>query len=173
MTGAAIEIRVDSDKVSAGLSQLLSRLENPDGFLRGVSEELTNSTKDRFETQTDPDGLPWQHLSPTTVIKRLSEGAVPLNILRSNKSGAASLSASIRPYYGQGWGGVATVTPHAAIHQFGGTINRPARVGKVFNHKKASVRAYTIRIPARPFLGLSEDDRIAIIELADEWLSFD
>lgn len=65
------------------------------------------------------------------------------------------------------------MTPHAAIHQFGGTINRPARVGKVFNHKKASVRAYTIIIPARPFLGLSEDDRIAIIELADEWLSFD
>lgn len=48
--------------------------------------------------------------------------------------------------------------------------NRPAREGKVFRHKQASVKAYSITMPARPFLGLSAEDEQDIIQIASDWL---
>jgi phage virion morphogenesis protein len=46
---------------------------------------------------------------------------------------------------------------YAAIHQFGGPIRQPKR-------------KRIISIPARPFLGLDQDDEREIIKIAEDWL---
>ena len=81
---------------------------------------------------------------------------------------------------------------YAAIHQFGGTIDMPARAGTIFRRRFAdgslgrrfakrknktsvgtevAIGAYRITIPARPFLGVSRNDEADIFALAHRWLA--
>jgi phage gpG-like protein len=78
---------------------------------------------------------------------------------------------------------------YAAIHQLGGEIRKPASVGTVRlrkskgrtlfakkTHKRATemtvrIGAHTIRIPARPYLGVSAADGAALADLAREFLA--
>nr|WP_302795459.1 phage virion morphogenesis protein [Shinella daejeonensis] len=81
--------------------------------------------------------------------------------------------------------------PQAAIHQLGGEIKMPERTGMVHQHydaktdtldqkfrKKAraifsrevTIRAHTINMPKRSYLGVSKEDEVTIIRIAREWL---
>ena len=56
--------------------------------------------------------------------------------------------------------------PYAAVHQFGATIKpRAAKVLMFRGHVAKSVT-----IPARPYLGLSDEDRSEIVGRTLEWL---
>ena len=61
--------------------------------------------------------------------------------------------------------------PYAAVHQFGATI-RPVRAkfltlrtrqGEVWGFAKE------VTIPARPYLGLSAEDRRAVLDIVEDW----
>lgn len=76
---------------------------------------------------------------------------------------------------------VGTNTKYAAIHQFGGTIDRPARpatgryrsvAGRTIFAKKRNVTvpAHKIQIPPRPFLGVSAEDSTEIQRIISDWV---
>jgi phage virion morphogenesis protein len=165
-----IRIQIDDQKVRAELRKLSGRLGNMAPFYKNVGEELVESTKERFNEQLDPEGKPWRPLKPATMARKktkriLRERGLLQDTIFYRASGRELLVGSARIY--------------SAIHQLGGTVHVPAMKPK---NKKAlfwpgaahpvkSVKAHDVRIPARPYLGVSERDRVRILEIAGDFLA--
>ena len=116
-----------------------------------LAEGVRESTLERFRQSKGPDGRRWKS-SKRAILeggKTLVKTAQLRNSIhaRSDASGFA----------------VGTNAKHAATHQFGepGRIIR-ARRKKVlrfqYNGKWVSKKQVRVKIPARPFLGLSDED---------------
>ena len=143
------------------------------------------STRDRFSTQTDPQGREWSSYAP------LSPGYIKQK--KQNKDKILTLAGRLRSWirhgqptaYDVAWG---TNSPYAAIHQFGGTImqapqSRLTRFRTVGGqnqfakkrHKRGVTEqwvergAYEVNIPARPFLGVSDADNKEVLETIQDW----
>lgn len=189
MTGITIQIQLNSEEARRNLSALVERLSDPRPFYKKVGEIFESSVIDRFQTETAPDGTPWTPLRPSTLASRLRRKKSGQGILRD--SGALRMAISHQVEEGGVRVGVASGIKYAAIHQFGGTINMPARTGKIFRRQFADgsfgrrfakrenktsvatgvrIGAHRITIPARPFLGVSPQDEADIIDLARGWL---
>lgn len=74
------------------------------------------------------------------------------------------------------------MAPYAAIHQLGGTIQKAEAKRRMAGRRFAKrderpdgaevpIRAHTITIPARPFLGLGARDLDVITADAEDWLT--
>jgi phage virion morphogenesis protein len=137
----------------------------PERLTRAVAEGVASRTIRRFDEQKGPDGRPWPPLSPATLMgevgpkDRLKGGGFSARAqrrmaLRKALIRTGRLRNSIawkvmgsRVYVG-------TNVAYARIHQFGGRAGRGRKV----------------RIPARPFLGFSEEDLEEVEALLREWL---
>lgn len=187
MTGISITVDLDDIVARDRLQDMLDRMDRREPFFKDVGQALTNSVRRRFATETGPDGAPWTALSPRTVRARTRRRRSALSILRER----GLLAGSIHYRADNDSVAVGAVPEYAAIHQFGGTINMPARSGTVwFGRKRAGqagrrfakkknktsearavqIGAYTITIPARPYLGISAEDEISIQQAAERWL---
>jgi phage gpG-like protein len=132
-------------------------------LMKEIGEDITASTKLRFQSSTGPDGHRWPSLEKDTLLARLAKtsGAYSKKTGRISKRGATAamnlkplidtkeLSTTIRYQIINGGTGVDIGTNRtfkrgigAEVHQFG------TRDG---------------RIPARPFLGLSDADKTSIL----------
>lgn len=137
----------DDPRIIAYLERLAAA-----GFLNkavfnAIGEELLLSTDERFDKETAPDGRPWEPLNAEYAAwKREFHGSDRIlklrgylrNTLRYQATDVSVAIGSNRVY--------------SAIHQFGGQAGR--------NHKTT--------IPARPYLGLSDDDVEAILEMLED-----
>ncbi len=182
MTGISISVELQEATARQALRDLLARMENPRGFYKGVGEALLASTSTRFETETGPDGKPWTPLKPATIRARTKAGQLPLTILRSNTKGksGSSLAGSINYIASDDELRIGSPVAYAAIHQLGGTIEKQAgsryMVGRRFakrdkeGGKDVAIKAHTITIPARPYIGISAADQEGILEQAQDWL---
>ncbi len=147
-----------------------------------LGEYLQASVQGRFKTQTAPDGTPWAPLKSATV-KRKKYNADKILTLRGY------LRGSIRwQPLDERTVQVGTNMEYAAIHQFGGEVQHPARqatvryrsvAGRVLfagrKHKRATekqvtIPAHTVNMPARPFLGISAADDREIREIIMDWV---
>lgn len=166
-----ITIELDVAPVIARLDQLLRAL-GPGGLqapLAEIGEDLVESIKRRFDTSTAPDGRRWEPNSMATIMGMLEgssgnfrkdgriskKGATraankkPLiasGVLQDTISyeiAGDSLFVGTNRFAGQWDGG-------AAVHQFGSKDGR---------------------IPARPFLGVDDDDVRRILEVLERHLS--
>jgi len=153
-------IEVDHQAVRASLSRLAQAVESPQKALYGIGEWLRASSQARFTSQTAPDGTPWlplQHWYKQGKSKNqdkvLTLNGYLRNTLTFQVEGDAVLVGSNLEY--------------AAIHQFGGTI-RP-RVKKALAVGGGAVASVTI--PARPYLGVSDDDADEIASLISDYLA--
>lgn len=119
-----------------------------------------SSTRARFRSQTGPDGQRWK----PSLRAQLNGGKT------LTKDG--HLGDSVGSYVNQKsavWG---VNRIYAAIHQFGGTIKAKGSGGLRFAIPGLGWRtAKQVEIPARPYLGLSDDDRQDILDLASNHLS--
>jgi phage virion morphogenesis protein len=174
MAGSNITVIVDELDSPAKIARLDAALSEPKALLRELGEYLLGSTKDRFKSQLAPDGTGWQALTPRYLKRK-----------HRNKDKILTLRGHLRSQIAYQLEGDATVAvgsalKYAAIHQHGGEISRQARqaeifrkqnkagkLSRLFSKKKAkgavatrvTIGAHTIKIPARPFLGLSDADR--------------
>jgi phage virion morphogenesis protein len=146
MLGASIS---GMDEIIAKLQQIQQRGGNLRPLLLEIGEDLTESTKQRFITTTAPDGEKWLLNSVLSTLL-YKEGDTPL-------TDEGHLAASIH-YAMLGNDGVeiGTNAVQGAMMQFGGT--------------KAEFPQLWGDVPARPYLGLSEQDKQAILELIADYL---
>jgi len=164
-------IRLDDTAILARLSEIAKRVDDMTPAMRGIGEVLVESTKQRFETSTGPDGQAWKPNALATILGRLAQigGAYSAKTGRMTKKGAAAftgkkpliatgvLQDTIRYQIVAGGHGVEIGTNRfaseweggAAVHQFG------SKTGK---------------IPARPFLGISDGDRVEVLDILDKFL---
>lgn len=152
MTGISYEVEIDNVDMEAELARRLSQMEDLTPFHRIVGEHLLLSLDERFESETALDGTAWQRHSPVTIANRVKRyGDAPLTILRLSGRLAGSFSYQANADHVR----VGTPVEYAAIHHFGGKAGRNRKV----------------TIPARPILGLSDEDQGAITGIAEVWLN--
>ena len=146
---------------SAGLDQLntlVSRLgaAETEELLTEIGGILAESTRERiYETKTSPDGAPWvPNREGTSILLRTGDHLY---------GSIAFIATNSEVEVGSNW-------EYAHVHQFGMTI-RPVRAKRLVFRVGGEVwRARSVTIPARPFVGLSDDDEAEVIRLTTDWL---
>lgn len=122
-----------------------------------VREQLVSSTIRRFNQQRDPSGRPWAPLAASTTAPRRKDlrrdGALRASAARKAAGrkilvDTARLRNSISGRSSGTQVAVGSNVVYATIHQFGGLAGRGRKV----------------RIPARPFIGISTDDEQYIMQ---------
>ncbi|RUS64879.1 phage virion morphogenesis protein [Pseudorhodobacter sp. E13] len=140
-------IEIKDDEISAALDRLLLDLGDMTAVMQEIGELLMASTKDRFTKGEAPDGSKWAAKSPNTKGRDRRPLFGP----------SGMLSSQIFYEAGSNQVEVGSSRVYAAMMQFGGT--------------KAAFPHLWGDIPARPFLGISEDDRAGILATVEEWLA--
>lgn len=80
MAGALFEIALNDAAAQAALARLIGALQRPAAAMREIGEHMLDSTDRRFESETAPDGTPWEQLSDITLLRRIA---------RTGRSGGA------------------------------------------------------------------------------------
>lgn len=143
--GVQLSTTID-DAISKRLAALAARLSNLEPVLDEIGASNVTETQHRFEQEADPDGKPWQPLAALTLAKR--KAARP-RILRDK----AHLFDSITHVVSGGKSvAVGSNRKYARIQQLGGMAGRGRKV----------------QIPARPYLGISEEGRKEILQIVRE-----
>lgn len=181
---AGVTLEFDAAGALAAINEAAQAMGNPQAMFRDMGEYLLRAHARRFASQTAPDGTPWQALSPRYQRRKkknqdkilVLDGHL-MNTLRYQASNDELLFGTNRKY--------------GAIHHFGGDIEIAARsqqayfrqdgrsgeVGNRFVSRQKSnfaqqvtIGGYKITIPARPFLGTSDDDNYALVNIAMKYL---
>ncbi|EBG4311443.1 phage virion morphogenesis protein [Salmonella enterica] len=156
----------------------------PAPLLRSMGERLLEFHQQRFAAQTSPEGVPWQELSPRYQRRKrknrdkiLTRDGHLRNTLRWQVNADELLFGTNRV--------------DGAIHQFGGTIHIAARSQQAYYRQKKNgstgnqfvrrnssnfaqwhtLPAYSIIMPARPWLGVSDTEGKALIEMTRRYLT--
>ncbi|MBL8500039.1 MAG: phage virion morphogenesis protein [Nitrosomonas sp.] len=179
-------IEYDDSPVQAVLNRLIETGQSPRGVMREIAQYGEDSTKRRFAAGQAPDGTAWK---PS---------------LRAKKTGTKTLIdtsrlvRSITRESGDDFAEWGSNVIYAAIHQFGGEINKAAQSRMVRHrtdakggllrnkdgllifankkHKRAVTRWFeqgwhTISMPARPYLGINQQDEKNIIDIVNRHLA--
>ena len=157
MSGASISItaQVLDSEVRRGFRQLEGLMTNTTPVMRAIGVGLVGSTHMRFVTQTDSDGQAWQALNAGYAEdKRNSRILTESGRLRNSINARASNDEVL----------VGTDVIYAAAHQFGATIVPVRATHLWFRIGGNLIKADSVTLPARPFLGISSDDEAMIAE---------
>jgi len=165
-------IEVDDALAKAWFGQLLERGARLGGLMRDIGEILTQSTQRRFRDGVGPDGIAWVPLAN-------GSGRRPL-------LDTGRMRDEIFPSSGEDWVEINATAKQASWHQEGTDpyviLAKPGKAlawpgMKTRETKKGeTVPGYVNKVnhpglPARPFIGLSDDDREQIGKTAGEWVS--
>lgn len=181
MAGTHITTTVDDAQARAALARLAEP--GTAALMPRLGEYLQRSTQGRFKSQTAPDGSAWAPLQQRYARRK-----------KYNKDKILTLRGYLRTsiHYqvtAPDTVAVGTNTKYAGVHQEGGTIEQLAQsrkvryrsvAGRVLFAKAKHVRgvterwvargAYQVKIPARPFLGISAVDDQEIREIILDWV---
>jgi len=185
MTGVSSALTIEDLVVNQALARVEAAGGDTSALMAEISGAMLFSVQRRFETETSPEGAAWPRHHPRTAKARAkrsrkNEAVTPKLLRDSNR-----LYSSIVAEASDTEAATGTNLVYAGIHQTGGTITQYAqsrkvrfrKVGrKVQFAKKAHKRVFekpvtfgtrTIAIPARPYLGFSDEDRADILAIAE------
>ncbi len=146
-------IQIDDAEVVGALRRLIALGRNASPVMRDVAALGEASTRLRFRTETGPDGQRWK----PSLRAQMTGGRT----LTQAGHLAGSLSARHGADYAE-WG---VNRIYAAIHQVGGTIRAKGGALKFRLPGGGFAVVKAVKIPARPFLGVSNTDRRDILDL--------
>ncbi len=168
MAGAKILAELDDKEIQRAVFRLSTMGQNMLPVARAIGVGLVRNTQDRFRAGRDPDGLAWRPLRPFTLAMKRGPGILRESAMRGG------LMASIAFRADAGAGGatvqIGTNKVYGAIHQFGGTIRPRNPKGLLFFRTPGGQvwgAARSVTIPARPYLGISREDRETIMDVLD------
>lgn len=168
-----IDIQFDDSTVAAAFARLAEAGANLRPFMADVGELLSETTKQRFATSTSPDGTPWEPNTPLTITLFLNRfgGSYKkdggLSKKGEKRAGGkkpligetGALSTTISYQAGPDFVVIGSPMGYAGTQQFGAKAR-----------SFAGGRSPWGDVPARPFLGISNDDERGILDLAMEHL---
>lgn len=131
----------------AALGQAAKKLGNTQALMESVGEALVSGTLKRFDAEEDPEGNKWEPSG-----RAAEEGGQTLTSKGRLRDSIDRVATPDKVMVG-------STLAYARIHQEGGTITPKTAKKLVFTGrggKKVAVDKVTI--PARPYLGVSEDD---------------
>jgi phage virion morphogenesis protein len=145
-----MELIYNDAEVIAGLQRLLDKTGNIRPAQSEIGELVADSTKRRFGTTTSPEGISWAANSDITIERKgharplTGTSGVLMDSIHSVLDGDFAVE-------------IGSGQDQAAMMQFGGTKEE-------FPHLWGD-------IPARPYLGISEEDKAAILAVIGRHLS--
>lgn len=142
MTG--VKATFDTSEVVAGLRRLADRGGDLSPALRSFGEHLLRSHRRRFTPQVSPDGEPWAPLSPAYRATK-KRNVDKVLVLRGYLQGTIRYQVDANTLL------FGTNRVYAAVQQFG------ARKGEFGSTSRGAPIPWG-DIPARPHVGLSDDD---------------
>lgn len=176
-------VEITQNTASPALKRLLGKLRGDDRelMLAQMGEYLMRSTRERAAREESPDGSKWRPLSPRYA-KRKAKKRPGVPLLKFDFHMLGDQFAYQVDAQGLLLG---TNAPYGAIHQFGGTTHHAAHsralsfsVNKKTGHSRfakrgranfeqwATVDAYDVTLPARPWLGVSAADEEELLAIA-------
>lgn len=184
-----VSFRLDDQVARDALGALRRVSIRPEGALHSIGAYMVKSTQRNIEQERSPEGEAWPRLSPRTAAQRIGKGRRRgfEHMLRVTNLLYSSISYQV-PADGVEWG---SNVDYARIHQLGGVVSIPERTATI-NLKKirkkgggvrsrfvragtkgaearqVKIRAHQVRIPARPYLGLSAADRQEILQIVGD-----
>ena len=167
MAGAFTVIsKIDDRDIRRELQRLEQRAGNLHPCLKNIGLYLVESTQERFTKEVDPAGVKWAALKESTKNRKKHT-----KILTESSGLRDDVSYSVRNNGLR----VGNTKAYAATHQFGrDKMPEHKRTVTTAYGKKlrfpvwAQVRSYDPKIPARPFLGFSDEDRQVIMEIIED-----
>lgn len=164
-----VDFDLDQGQAQKYFGDLIARGANLLPLMQDIGEFLTETSKQRFQTSTAPDGTRWAPNAPATYLAYLNafKGSFGKDG-RITKRGTARAGGK-KPLIGEtGRLGneiayaatadhvdITSGLAYSAIHQFGGQAGR----------------GRSVTIPARPYLGISASDDAAITDMAGAYLA--
>lgn len=186
MSAITFDVRLDAAAATDRLRVIVDRIEARRPFFEAVGMLLSDSARENFRKERAPSGLPWTPLAASTIKARKTRGKSAISILRDRGAlvGSINFAATADSV------SIGAVPIYSAIHQLGGVIEKPQRQGKIFRKQEkdgtigrrfvkrksadleteVTIPAHQVKIPARPYLGISAADEKAILETAERWL---
>ena len=142
------------------LGRVAGGLEERRALMDSIGAAIEGSTIRRFDQQKGPDGAPWK----PSIRARQQGGKTLIDRGRLRQSITHQASATQAQ--------IGTNLIYAAIQQFGGTIR--AKAGGALKFRLPGIgwrQVASVTLPARPFLGISEDDRIEIADQVERYIA--
>lgn len=161
MTGARIVSALDDASVLAAFTRLRAVATVNTPMMRAIGVGLVTVTQQRFVQGVDPEGNAWTPLSPAYAAIKRGPG-----ILRASLMLQRSITFEAGPGFVM-WG---SNRIYAAIHQFGGTIVPKSAKALVFKLSTGIVRVQSVTIPARPYLGFGEAERVITLDVVETFI---
>lgn len=154
-----IRIEINDDTVTTALARLSAHLGDTTDLMNDIGRLLVASTKERIAAGKEPEGTAFAPRSQVTLARYAAQGmrfGLPLNV-------TGDLRQTIFHSYGPDQAEVGSNMIYAAVMQFG------AAQGAFGTTSRGSPIPWG-PILARPFLGVSEEDRTNILATIEEWL---
>ena len=132
-----ITIEINRSQTDAMVKRYNSRIRNLEPPLRGWGNWIVNQTNHQFDTESDPDGVPWAALAPSTLKEKRRLGYPDHILTRTGKMRKSAIAiADAKNAL------IAIDVPYALFHQEG-----------------------TDKMPQRRILGLNDKRREKLLKL--------
>jgi len=161
-----LTLKGDLREVRGALTRIGGIGRNPAAVLEAAGASIIMNTRRRMERGVAPDSTAWKPLNPSYAAVKEGPG-----ILRGPNYSTSGLYRSItRQVQGHTlrWG---SNKVYAAIHQFGGVIKPKNKRALFFHIGGHEIVAGSVRIPARPYLGFTDEDRADLIGELEAYLA--
>lgn len=198
MSGTSIKIEVADAEIATALKGLIAASGDLLPVFEDIGAALLFSSQRRFEAQAGPDGQPWAPFARST-LKRMPVRRKPPQLLRDRgrlyssltfaaDTGAVEIGTNLAYAAIHQFGGDIPIPERQGSATFiiaakgAGKAKDGRRVGSRLRFARANTRAkskhtkeftvpaYSISIPARPYLGISEGDKAEILAIITDHL---
>ncbi len=143
MAGAFVEVSIDDRELQELLSGIMKHMADMTPVNREIGEVVYESVQRNFEEKRAPDGTPWKPLAESTKKARAKKGRSAEDILILNRILMGSIHVDAYPDRAE----LGTDVVYAAVHQFG-----------IGERSFIETRRHFAEIPARPYLGVRDED---------------
>jgi len=198
MTGTSITIEVDSQPVRQALGAVVAAGGDLLPLFDAIGAAMVTSTQNRFLAQAGPGGVPWPKFAPAT-LKRMPKRRQPPLLLRDTlrlynsltfeaDDGSVQWGTNVIYAALHQFGGDVKHPERQASATFrfaeegAATAKDGRRVGSRLRFARANTRAksrhtksftvpeHSVRIPARPYLGVDQADEAEILATIADFL---
>ena len=164
-----MRIELKTAEAERVLNELIRRMTDFSEPMQDIGELMVESTRQNFVEGSSPDGVPWAPKSQAT----LDAYAARKETVSSKPLIGPSRTLSTTVFSQPGTNSVSwgSAMIQAAVMQFGAQAGEfGATIGRDKNGREFMVSTPWGDIPARPFIGVGEDDETAIVATLEEWL---
>lgn len=150
----------------SSLGELARRLDAVEGDRRAALDAIAkaweSSTRQRFDSSADPEGVPWK--PSQRVLNHKGKGVLKTLVESARlKDGITSAVDGDTVHVG-------TNIAYASAHQFGATIQRSGAHAIPLHLPEGAAGGSVIVLPARPFLGANDVDMATFSEILEGFI---